>query len=379
MRVFINALSARQGGGQTYLRYLLEGAAEIDDVTIFLVAPDSFELPACTRNVKRLCVSWPVANPVIRWFWEKFRLPSILKKLEANILFCPGGLVNTVPPDKCKTITMFRNMVPFDLQQRRRYPIGYMRMRNWILEKLMLRSMLDANLVIFVSEFAKRIIEQRANGRLSKSAVIPHGVGADFQIRHDEAELGRPDWLPEGEYFLYVSSVDFYKAQIEVVQGYALLKKQRPTVEKLVLVGAENPVYGRQLREEISRLALGDSVVLVGFVPRTELPGAYRHALVNIFASECENCPNILLEAMAAGRPVVVSNRQPMPEFGGDSVVYFDPSSPDDLANAIADFVDDRDALAQLSYTARERSRLYDWTTAARETWRTVGALADPP
>ena len=376
MRVFINALSARQGGGQTYLRYLLEGAAEVDNATIYLVAPDSFVLPERTGNVERLSVIWPVTNPVTRWLWEKLRLPGILKKLEADILFCPGGLVNTVAPVGCKTTTMFRNMVPFDLQQRRRYPIGYMRLRNWMLEKSMLRSMLGANLVIFVSEFAKKVIERRANGRLSKSAVIPHGVGADFQIHHNPAERGRPEWLPEGEYCLYVSSFDFYKAQIEVVQGYALLKELRHTRQKLVLVGAENIAYGRLLRKEIDRLCLKDSVVLVGYVPQSELPGAYQHALVNIFASECENCPNVLLEAMAAGRPVAVSNRQPMPEFGGDAVAYFDPSSPRDFAETVATLIDDPGVREQLSYKARERARLYQWETSARETWRSLENLA---
>jgi glycosyltransferase involved in cell wall biosynthesis len=323
-----------------------------------------------------LRVRWPVENPVIRWLWEKFRLPGILKKLEADILFCPGGLINTVPPDKCETITMFRNMVPFDLEQRRRYPIGYMRMRNWILEKSMLRSMLHANLVIFVSEFAKGVIDRRANGKLSKSVVIPHGIGADFRMRPDGAEPERPEWLPEEEYFLYVSSFDFYKAQIEVVQGYALLRELGHTRQKLVLVGAENTAYGRLLRKEIGRLGLKGSVVLVGYVPRSELPGAYQHALVNIFASECENCPNILLEAMAAGKPVVVSDRQPMPEFGGDAVVYFNPSSPRDFAESVAQLIDDPVARAQLSYRARERARLYQWGPSVRETWRSLENLA---
>jgi glycosyltransferase involved in cell wall biosynthesis len=376
MNIFINALSARQGGGQTYLRYLLESAVEVKNASIYIVAPDSFELPGNAANVQRLAVSWPVTNPLTRWVWERFRLPGILRRLKANVLFCPGGLINTVPPVGCKTVTMFRNMVPFDIQQRRRYPLGYSRVRNWLLERSMLSSMLGADFVIFISEFAKKVIERRSGGELANSAVIPHGIGADFQIQRAKVEPERPKWLPEGDYFLYVSTFDFYKAQIEVVRGFALLKEMRHTPEHLVLVGAENPAYGRRLRQEIVSLGLEQSVVLVDFVPRRELPGAYRHALVNIFASECENCPNILLEAMAMGRPVVASNRQPMPEFGGDAVVYFNPSSPREMASAILDFVDDDNARTRLSRTARERSALYEWTKAARETWREIGALA---
>ena len=75
---------------------------------------------------------------------------------------CTGcGKVHFPPRQICKechgrefkTVTMFRNMMPFDRQQRQKYPFGWMRMRNWILERTMLRSMLSADLVIFIDIF----------------------------------------------------------------------------------------------------------------------------------------------------------------------------------------------------------------------------------
>ena len=374
MKILINALSARQGGGQTYLLNLLKRSPRAEVGEVFILAPRSLLIPEDRPNVRRVEVGWPVENPFSRAIWEKIFLPGLIRKLGADVLFCPGGVIGAVAPDGCKTVTMFRNMIPFDLAQRRRYPLGYMRLRNWILQRLMLRSMLEADLVIFISEFARQVIEKYAPRPLKSSIVIPHGINPDFRVA-GKVDMPRPVWVPEGPYLLYVSTLDYYKAQIEVVQGFALFRQRSGSGHKLVLVGPENPDYGRRLRAEIRRLQLESHVLVVGSVPYTELPGAYRHAVVNVFASESENCPNILLEALAAGRPVLSSCRPPMPEFGGDAVVYFDPASPREFAQKLALIVGDAALREKLALQALQRSAIYDWDRAADQTWKAIYGL----
>ena len=374
MRVLINAFSARRGGGQTYLLNLFDGLPMDSDAEIILLAPESLRLPEERRNVTRLAVSLPVENPVTRAIWEKVELPRLLRELRVDILFCPGGIIGARTPIDCKTVTAFRNMIPFDLTQRRKYPLWYPRIRNWILHRLMLRSMMQADLVIFVSEYARNLIEIIADSPLKATVVIPHGIDQRFRIT-DGTKVARPGWLPEEGYFLYVSILDVYKGQVEVVRGFAKWKRRRHTRVKLILAGPENPQYGRRVRAEIERLGLIGDVIVAGSIPYQALPAVYQHAIVNIFASECENCPNILLEALAAGRPVVVSDRQPMPEFGGDAVMYFDPTAPDDLADKLALIVDDPDRMTELSKSARERSFQFDAGRAAAQTWDAIAKL----
>jgi glycosyltransferase involved in cell wall biosynthesis len=159
---------------------------------------------------------------------------------------------------------------------------------------------------------------------------------------------------------------------MEVVRGYHLLKQQRRITEKLVLVGHNISPYGKKVRTEILRLGLQDDVVLAGNISYQDLPSVYRHAKVNIFASACENCPNILLEALGAGRPLLVSDHPPMPEFGGDAVAYFVPSSPQDFADKLASLINNPNCMANLSRRAHERSRVYDWRETARLTWEAI-------
>ena len=371
-RIVVNALSARQGGGQTYVMNLLESLPERSAAQIFILAPDTLSLPLRKKNVTKIHVKWPVENPFTRAIWEWFYLPKLLKQLDADVLFCPGGIIGGRVPEGCKTVTMFRNMIPFSLMQRKRYRLGYMRVRNWLLERTLSRSMAKADRVICISEFARRVIEQKLSGLPGKTIVIPHGINSIFRENHQP----RPAWLPAGEYILYVSILDVYKAQLEVVRAFSLLKARRPTSEKLVLTGPDRSHYARKVRDEIERLGLQNDVVLTGPVSHNDLPALYRHALINVFASECENCPNIMLEALASGRPLLASSRPPMPEFGGDGAIYFDPSSPDELAVKLASVIDNPERLQEMSYRARERSLLYDWEQTARTTWDLIQKCA---
>jgi glycosyltransferase involved in cell wall biosynthesis len=363
------------GGGQTYVLNLLKFLPEQLAAEVCVLAPASLSLPTEKENIKRIPVGWPVADPFIRAAWERHHLPQLIRQLGANVLFCPGGIIGSSVPLGCKSVTTFQNMLPFDPERRRQYPVGYMRARHWILEKLLLRSMLRSDLVIFISEFARRVVEERARCHISNAVVIPHGISDSFRSGEATASK-RPEWLPKEDYLLYVSNIDFYKAQIEVVRAYAQLKRLRPTREKLVFVGAESSAYGRMVREEIRRNNLDGDVVWAGKIPYERMPVIYRHALVNVFASECENCPNILLEALAAGRPLFSSNCPPMPEFAGDAAIYFNPKSPDQLARKLAAVLTDTTSMKTLAVRAKARSRLYDWASSAQMTWQAIQQLA---
>jgi glycosyltransferase involved in cell wall biosynthesis len=335
---------------------------------LFVLAPDTLKIPTNRKNIQRIELNGLVENPFARAIWERVQLPKLLRELKAEVLFCPGGIIGAQVPAGCKSVTMFRNMIPFDHTQRQKYPLGYMRMRNWLLARLMSRSMAKADSVICISEFARKLIEEKVPGLSRKTTVIPHGINPIF--RSDQQ--ARPDWLPTGDYILYVSFLDVYKAQLEVVRAFDLLKKRRRTHEKLILTGADRSPYAQKVRVEIERLGLQNDVLLTGPVAYESLPALYRNALINIFASECENCPNVLLEALASGRPLLASSRPPMPEFGGDAAIYFDPSSPEELAGKLLSIIDDPIRQTELSDKAKQRSLLYDRVDEGRSTWDVI-------
>ncbi len=371
MNILINAYSARLGGGQTYLINLLQNLPDGNGFRLFVYAPPSLQLPADPR-ITRLSTEWPTTNPITRSIWERFVLPRVLRKLDIDVLFCPGGVVGTTPPKGCRTVTMFRNMMPFDMRVRRKMPYGLQRLRNWLLERVMLSSMAGADLVIFISEFARGVIASRIAVR--RHATIPHGVPEIFKASERD-EQPRPSFVPEGEYLLYVSRFDVYKHHYEVVSGFAALPAALRERYKLVLVGEKDSPEAARVQSLIESLHLNEQVVVAGAAKYQELPAAYRHAALILFASSCENCPNILLEALGAGRPVLCSSVDPMPEFGADSVLYFDPREPDQIAEGLRKVLTDPERAEELGRKAAARSQRYDWKVTAASTWRQILSL----
>jgi len=116
---------------------------------------------------------------------------------------------------------------------------------------------------------------------------------------------------------------------------------------------------------------------LLGPVKYEALPALYNNAKAILFASSCENCPNILLESMGAGRPVLSSNVAPMPEFGGSSLIYFSPFDADDIRSAMQAVLLDENLAKRSADGAISQSALYDWSDTARRTWESIQQLME--
>ena len=239
-----------------------------------------------------------------------------------------------------------------------RFGWGYNKLRYWLLRKGQAESFRTADLTVFISNFAKEVIDGYVPQRLGRSVVIPHGISEVF--REISPPLPDPK-LAVGKYFLYVSPIKPYKAQLEVVESWAEFRQQRRDNHQLIFAGAPDAKYSQCVRQRIAELGVEDSVILFGHVPYQQLPGLYQHARAIIFASSCENCPNILIESLNSRRPVLCSNRPPMPEFGGNAVEYFDPYKPRQLAGLLRDIADDEQVIAELAAKAARRGLDFSW------------------
>jgi glycosyltransferase involved in cell wall biosynthesis len=375
LNILINAVSARLGGGQTYVKQLLGRLPAVEDLTAYLVAPVSLAAPDKANLVRVDIPEYVVTSLWKRAFWEKFKLPELIRQNNIDVLFCPGGLLNGVKPGNCKTAVTFQNMLPFDSVQVEKYGFSYPGIRNRLLKLKLFSSMKKADLVIFISKYARDYITEIAGNRLGNTVLIPHGIDTVFRKASD-ASRALPAWLKDFDYMLYVSPLDVYKAQLEVIRAYSILVERKIQLPKLLLVGsALNQTYSAKVLESITTLGLKDKVIFKGHVEHAELPVVYQNAVINIFASETENCPYILLEALAAGRPLVSSGRPPMPEFAGEAAVYFDPASPVELADKLQELLENQALMERMAKLSLVKSFQYDWNESADRTWEALMAL----
>jgi glycosyltransferase involved in cell wall biosynthesis len=99
------------------------------------------------------------------------------------------------------------------------------------------------------------------------------------------------------------------------------------------------------------------------------LAGWYARASIFAFPSLDEGFGMPVLEAMAAGIPVITSNRSALPEVAGDAAILVDPLDIPGLADAMKRLAIDEELRQEYTLRGRERTRLFTWDSTIRETW----------
>ena len=371
MIIGVDASNLLDGGGVTHLREILRAAAPtkhgVRRVIVWGARQTLDSLDA--RPWLELRAPEVLGGGLLeRAGWQTFRLGLEAKAAGCNVLFSPGGLnLSSFHP----FVTMSRNMLPFDQRELRTYGSSAKRARLELLRRLQLSSMRRADGVIFLTEYARRVVASWLPKLAAKSATIPHGVGEQF--RRDSGASVRAAESPNGARpvrLVYVSPFEPYKHHSEVVAAAGLVRAAGFDLE-LTLIGAGT--------DEVRVLPRCEGLAWVkrlGKVPHEQLPALLHSSDVGVFASSCENLPNVLLEYMAAGMPIVCSRLGPMPEVLGDAGVYADPEDPASLANAILEIISSERSRSTYAAKAFERGLEFRWTKCAEATFAFLAEVA---
>lgn len=302
-------------------------------------------------------------GPVWRQMWWQWSaLPG-----EASAAGC-RVLLNTDAGSICRfrpAVVMSRDMRSYEPGEIDRVPLGRAWLRLWLLRHVQNQSLRFADGVIFLTRYAAGVI-QRSTGPLRCVTIVPHGVGDEFkQVARRVAwpEQGRPVKC------LYVSNTAPYKHQWHVVRAIADLRRGGHDL-RLDLAGGGSGTAQRRLDDELARSdPRREFVSCLGFVPADRLPQLLADSHLFVFASSCENMPNTLLEAMAAGLPIACSDRGPMPEVLSGGGVMFDPEEPRSISIAVEKLLTDRDLRQRCSSYARAAAERFSWERCGGETW----------
>ncbi len=122
-------------------------------------------------------------------------------------------------------------------------------------------------------------------------------------------------------------------------------------------------------RQQLERHFEGTATTFVGYLAGEELASAYASGDAFLFPSSTETLGLVLLEAMAAGCPVVGANRGGIPDIVNDGVngCLYDPDQPDSLSEAVARLLGDREARLLLRQAAREEAERWGWPSATAQ------------
>ncbi|MFN9645799.1 MAG: glycosyltransferase family 4 protein [Cyanobacteriota bacterium] len=161
-----------------------------------------------------------------------------------------------------------------------------------------------------------------------------------------------------GNLLLYIGRLSAEK-QIERIRPVLAALPQT----RLALVG-DGPY-----RSQLERLFEGTATTFVGYLAGEDLASAYASGDAFLFPSSTETLGLVLLEAMAAGCPVVGANRGGIPDIvsHGENGCLYDPDDPPSLIEAVHTLLGDPEARCTLRASARAEAERWNWASATAQ------------
>ncbi|NJM76698.1 MAG: glycosyltransferase family 4 protein [Acaryochloridaceae cyanobacterium RU_4_10] len=246
-----------------------------------------------------------------------------------------ASLIHQLPPNRsgvfCHDLDVFRSVL-----QPKLYPrsIRYNTMQRYALNGLR-----NAAVVFYTTQAVREEILQYRLLPPEKLVQVPLGIAPEFFASDRSSEMTTPLQQHVGNRpFLLNVSGNLKRKRLDVLlDTYARLRSRHPEL-LLVRVG---PPWEANLQTQIDRLGIGDGILLFGGLAQSDLVALYQQAAVVLMTSESEGFGMPLIEALACGSIIAVSDIPVLREVGGNAAVYCPVGNPDAWAQTISELLTD--------------------------------------
>jgi glycosyltransferase involved in cell wall biosynthesis len=221
--------------------------------------------------------------------------------------------------------------------------------KGFILKRFAKIILKQASLAIALSENMKTSMKQILNRQI---VVLTNGVNLE-EIKLNAAK--KQEKFGEKQ-LLFVGNVRPIKGVEYLIEAMQIVAKKQPTA-RLVIVGSYNPDFARKIPRN-----LREKILLKGFVENKNIPSLMKNSDIFILPSISEGIPNVVLEAMAVGLPIVATRVGGVPELIKDAENGFlvPARSSEQLAEKILLLLNDENLRERISQNNLNASKKYD-------------------
>jgi glycosyltransferase involved in cell wall biosynthesis len=298
---------------------------------------------------------WGEPDPRFEWRlvaladpWWHLRVAALASR-ECDVFLSTNSFV-TACVTWCPTVPIVYDLVTFErsLSPKR---------RSVIVERMTLgRAVRRAAEIVAISQATASALEARFPHAAGKVTVALLGVSPELDVQAPATDLPPPGFV------LAVGTLEPRKNLPRLAAAYASLPEELRRRHPLVIAGA----LGWEAGPTTEALdALGAGAIRVGYVSDAVLAQLYRRCAVFCYPSLGEGFGLPVLEAMAAGAPVLTSSVSSLPEVGGDAVAYCDPGSVEGIAESLRELLEDPARRAELAERGPARAALFSWEHTA--------------
>ena len=328
----------------------------------FLIANKELEESALAGEVRMREIRTGVAarQRPARLLYEQVLLPSQARRLKLDVLFNPGFTAPALAP--CPCVTTFHDL------QHKRHPEYFRALDLPAWNFFLGMAARHSARILCVSDASAADFRRYYPHCAQPVDVTPLGARADFFA------LGQRQ-REESDFLLCVSTLHPHKNQARLVRVFARWRRERGTKTRLVLAGMRGFAAGA-VERAIADSDAAEFVTVTGWIDNEQLLGLYRDAKAFLFPSLFEGFGIPVVEAMASGLPVAVSDLEPMRSITRDAALRFDARNEEAMLRALDAVLLDEPRRQELRQKAVERAREFTWERTARLTLASLEAAA---
>jgi glycosyltransferase involved in cell wall biosynthesis len=303
---------------------------------------------------------------------EQRQWPAVLRAVSADVLFVPYHLA-TPWWSPIPVVTVIHDCI-FEADPAFA-PSGWVRGAYRAVTRL---AITRATTVATVSQATRADLRRHYGLAIPPGNVVRHGVNPAFggpcppeRLAEARARLSLPE-----RYVLHVGVRRPHKNQSVLLKAFARLAGDHPGLG-LVLVGGPDERFPDPVPGLVAALGLGDRVRLLPNVPEPLLVPVYRGASAVAFPSHIEGFGLPVLEAMAAGVPVVASTAPAVGEVTEGAAVLVSPDDTEGWAAALTRVLGDRGLAGGLRARGHEVVSRHTWDAAGSRTRQLLERVVD--
>ena len=368
MRVAINVeqlMSPSPGGVGRYTAKLVGNLAALGvDVNPVVARHTPEEIKSVWAEFGLGSVPGPTVLPLPRAAlydaWHLVDWPPLTRDARVQVLHAPSLAVP--PKSRRPLVVSVHDAAPW------LFPDSFPLRGRWFHHAGMRAAARRADAILTGTEAAAAELRAHTSLPASRIRVIPYGVDHPYAGPEPEeawAALERYH-LSDTQYVLWVGSLEPRKGLGTLVAAAATLARQDVALT-LVLAGYSGWRNANVISPD-DRAALGPRLRELGRVPDPDLQALYANASVFAFPSVHEGFGLPVLEAMAAGVPVIASDIPAIREVAADAAVLVAPGDAGAWAEALLRVLEDPSVQADLAGSGRRRAALFSWRRTAEAT-----------